>query len=258
MDLVDLTLALLDKIEEEYAAPLSDTLEAAMDYVQQDVLQTHSIRPLTRPLKLAITRIMTNCWLASTTGVSVLMREEFKDGFPDLESKANAEAEIHRIVNDYVTSYGGQRAAQVIQTTERQIADLINGGLSRGEAVSAVSQNVSNKIPELAEIRGLLVTRTEAHASAQFASQKMAERSAIALKKVWNTRGDQRVRDFGTSGRVSEFNHRVMDLQQIPLTSTFKVPRRFGVPEALLFPGDPNGSAGNVINCRCIQTYVRA
>jgi len=40
-----------------------------------------------------------------------------------------------------------------------------------------------------------------------------------------------------------------------PLDIPFKVPYGFGSFEALMFPGDPDGSAGNIINCRCPMTF---
>lgn len=60
------------------------------------------------------------------------------------------------------------------------------------------------------------------------------------IVKVWNTQGDDRVRD----------GHARTQGQEAPIDEPFYVNG-----EKLMFPGDPKGSAGNIINCRCYMTY---
>lgn len=55
--------------------------------------------------------------------------------------------------------------------------------------------------------------------------------------KRWVTMHDDRVRE----------GHSLADGQEVPLGSPFVVDGEF-----LQYPGDPRGSAGNVVNCRCI------
>jgi hypothetical protein len=44
----------------------------------------------------------------------------------------------------------------------------------------------------------------------------------------------------------------------VPLDEPFAVPTKYGTTENLMFPGDPDGSAANIIGCRCGQVYVPA
>ena len=46
-----------------------------------------------------------------------------------------------------------------------------------------------------------------------------------------------------------------MNLVKVPADQPFKVPSKSGVQD-MMYPGDPNGSAGNVINCRCSSAIV--
>jgi uncharacterized protein with gpF-like domain len=41
------------------------------------------------------------------------------------------------------------------------------------------------------------------------------------------------------------------------MNDPFMVPSEHG-PEPLAFPGDPAGSPGNIINCRCAIAYIPA
>ena len=54
--------------------------------------------------------------------------------------------------------------------------------------------------------------------------------------KIWVATLDGNTRDA----------HAGADGQEVPIDMPFNVGG-----EALMFPGDPNGSAENVINCRC-------
>lgn len=62
--------------------------------------------------------------------------------------------------------------------------------------------------------------------------------SASALKNVWITAGDERVRS----------SHRAMNGQQRP----FGQPFTSGDGNSLRFPGDPNAPGSDTINCRCV------
>jgi len=57
--------------------------------------------------------------------------------------------------------------------------------------------------------------------------------------------------------RVSE-GHFEADEQRRPLNEPFRVRRTFDRPfEELMHPGDPEGSASNVVNCRCTRRPLR-
>lgn len=79
--------------------------------------------------------------------------------------------------------------------------------------------------------------------TADFAQQQIQEgRDEGYRLKRWSTRFDDRVRD----------THRAADRQTVPLDAAFTVGG-----EVLAFPGDPNGSLEETINCRCLIILVR-
>jgi uncharacterized protein with gpF-like domain len=59
--------------------------------------------------------------------------------------------------------------------------------------------------------------------------------------KEWLTAGDERVRDM----------HVAADGQITKLDDYFNVGGEY-----LMYPGDPNGSPENIINCRCVSLPV--
>jgi hypothetical protein len=64
------------------------------------------------------------------------------------------------------------------------------------------------------------------------------------MDKVWISALDERTRQ-------GKFNHLEMNQKRVPLDKPFNVSG-----EKLMFPGDPKGSAGNVVNCRCSVAQV--
>lgn len=100
----------------------------------------------------------------------------------------------------------------------------------------------------LLKLRGDTIARTEAIAAANAAGQEameqvidegLAERGAV--QKQWDSTRDGRAREAHWAANGSRVN---IDL-----------PFNIG-GEMLMHPGDSNGSAGNVINCRCFVQHV--
>ena len=67
----------------------------------------------------------------------------------------------------------------------------------------------------------------------------MARETGLVMMKNWEATPDERTRAW----------HR--GVESVPLDDPFIVDG-----EELQVPGDPAGSAGNVINCRCTITYT--
>lgn len=66
------------------------------------------------------------------------------------------------------------------------------------------------------------------------------------LFKTWISKRDNRVRD-----KKDGENHWEMDSQTVEVNDFFYARARNGNYDRLMFPGDPNGSPENIINCRC-------
>lgn len=247
MAMVDEMLALMDRLELEFSPRISALLESGMRAMLVEVRQTRLVREPNPEFVRQLRKELEALWAEATAGGAALfLEEEFKNDV------------LTQIAADFANAYGNQHLQQITETTNRQIRDLMAGGLAAGQAVDVVYSDLFGKIPQMAAIRGLLVSRTEIHSATQFATWRLALRSSIPLVKVWNAVGDERTRDFGEVGKISAFNHRGMNGIRAAIASPFHVPRIIGGYENLMFPGDPTGSAGNIINCRCVQTYERA
>ena len=87
-----------------------------------------------------------------------------------------------------------------------------------------------------------LIARTEVHRTASFANEIVAESMGIAgTRKEWVSVNDGRTR----------ISHALASGQQVGLEEPFIVGG-----DRLNYPGDPAGSPGETINCRCVSIYT--
>jgi uncharacterized protein with gpF-like domain len=136
----------------------------------------------------------------------------------------------------------GQRVTLVSATAQATLTNTIRQFMSdpvfmsSGEVVQ--SKMLRQKFDGLADYQARRIVRTEATNAANYATEQAAVNlfAGQDLTKTWRSGFDARVRDA----------HRAANGQVVPFNSKFSVGG-----ESLQRPGDPNGSASNVINCRC-------
>jgi hypothetical protein len=136
----------------------------------------------------------------------------------------------------------GQRVTLVSATAQATLTNTIRQFMadpvfqSAGEVVQ--SKMLRQKFDGLADYQARRIVRTEATNAANYATEQAALNlfPGADMTKTWKSGFDARVRDA----------HRAANGQVVPFNSKFSVGG-----ESLQRPGDPNGSASNVINCRC-------
>lgn len=126
-------------------------------------------------------------------------------------------------------------AEDVNDTTKARLRTALATGFDAGESIPELSQRVADVFDIAKGSRTDTIARTEiVGASNQGTFQGFVD-SDVVEKKVWINSRDNLVRS-------SPHNHRI-DGQKRKLQAKFS--------NGLLHPHDPNGAAGNVINCRC-------
>lgn len=118
---------------------------------------------------------------------------------------------------------------------------LIASGVGEGLSGAEVAKSIRTQIPTISAIRAETISRTEVHAAANYANQSAAEATELEMEREWIAFIDGREREA----------HREANGQRVGMNDDFVVDG-----ESLNYPGDPSGSAGNVINCRCVVGYI--
>ncbi|PUZ21797.1 hypothetical protein DCC81_24735 [Chitinophaga parva] len=134
---------------------------------------------------------------------------------------------------------------RVTKTQKDAIREAISKGVERGLGTDEIVRSIENS--PYVDWHAQLVVRTETVRAANAAGQMAADRTPFILDKQWISAHDSRTR----RPPGSAFDHYDLHLQIVPYDRPF-----FSGGEELEYPGDPAGSAGNVINCRCTVAYL--
>ena len=142
----------------------------------------------------------------------------------------------------YIEENIGTLVTDINETTRKRIVNTINTGFNDGLSDAETGNLLRNTIIGFGVARANLIARTETHRTASWANETVAENMNIAgTQKEWIAIQDARTR----------VNHSIASGQRIPLDQKFVVGG-----ERLKFPGDPVGSPGETINCRCSVIYT--
>ncbi len=118
----------------------------------------------------------------------------------------------------------------------------IEEGLQSGESTLQIAGRVKGAFNGIESKRAKTIAMTETSAAYGQGRQE-AMRSAGVQFKQWLTSGNDNVRPA----------HADANGQTVPISEAYQVGG-----EALMHPGDPDGSASNVINCHCVSIAVES
>lgn len=153
----------------------------------------------------------------------------------------------------WVRAYREELQTDPAKALERTLRDArfdpaVRKAVASGEPIPAdkIEAMVRSYQNRALKFRADAIGRTEAmaalHQAQDEAVKQGVEKGAVKpdlMTMIWRTAKDKRVRD----------THRVMDGQKVKMGAKFKT----GSGAFLAYPGDPDGPAAEVINCRCYR-----
>lgn len=137
----------------------------------------------------------------------------------------------------------------ITDTMRAWIIKSIIEGQKESKSISMIAEELIKA--DFPKVRAFVITRTEVLRAANFGSIQGAKKAGFKMQKYWISGQDFRTR----TTPLDAFNHRSVNGLTVEMDEPFKIPKRDGGYEDLQFPGDPNGSAADVIQCRCTQGY---
>lgn len=158
--------------------------------------------------------------------------------------KQSAEEEHAEALRQFIGQWSASRVRLVMQTTDTQLKRIIEQGEREGLGVEEVARRIRSNAPELSRVRSQVIARTETHNAGQAAQDSAARAGGTAQQKEWFSALDDRTRD-------DRFSHVDADSELTGMDGVFTQ-----TGEEMRYPGDPMGSAGNVVMCRCGTGYV--
>lgn len=161
-------------------------------------------------------------------------------------SLIKAEIDFETIILNWLNSNAGLRIVSVHQTLIDSIIAVIADGYANNLSVADITRNLQNKFGWY-KAQALRIARTETTTATNYATGLAAENSKYELEKTWISVQDNRTR----RPPKSMFDHLDMNGVKVDANKPF-----FVGGEEIMFPGDPNGMSGNIINCRCKVVYT--
>jgi hypothetical protein len=196
-----------------------------------------------------IDRIITRGWQASFDSFGNRIIEGAAKSYKPDSRKAMF-GTFEQNAQQWIQRYGAQKVTEITKTTAKQAMNIINAvtaeavasGLGQAEAGKLIQNAVREKGGTLSRARSRVIARTETHGASQAAVNLAAQSIDLPVKKEWISAGQP--------GRTRD-DHLDADGQVRNINSPFIVGG-----EELMYPGDPSGSAEQVINCRCVEGVV--
>lgn len=144
-------------------------------------------------------------------------------------------------ISRFIRIYSGDKITQITQTTLDDVQRVISQGFEDGLTERELASQIRSYAITKSLSRAQTIARTETHQASSFVTDQMVRASGISFLREWVSSKGERTRQA----------HRKADGQQVGMDEPFNVGG-----ELLMYPGDPDGSAHNVINCRCQVVYV--
>ena len=140
------------------------------------------------------------------------------------------------------------KLAGVGDTAFNQLKTSLDAGVQAGESTEKLADRVRAVFNNLSKYEARRIATTETAAAYGYSRNKGMVAAGVTHKS-WLSNHGPHVRP---AHRAAEAEYGKPD-KAIPINTPFIVGG-----EALMYPGDPKGSAGNVINCHCIQLARQA
>ena len=157
------------------------------------------------------------------------------------EKTIKVDIDFEKIISDWLNTNAGLRIVSVHQTLIESIINVIQQGYNDNISVADITRNLQRKFGWY-KYQALRIARTETTTATNYATVLASESSEYELQKMWISSQDNRTRRPPNS----IYDHLDMNGVIVDADKPF-----FLSGEELMFPGAPNGKAGNIINCRC-------
>ena len=132
----------------------------------------------------------------------------------------------------WIKAYGLDQVKDINSTTQEKLKKTLAEGIDAGEGIPKLRDRTSDVFTEAKTSRAEKIARTETHNTVGAATQETYIAAGVK-KHEWLTTIDGREREW----------HAAINGEIVNINEPFS--------NGLMFPGDSNGSAEEVVNCRC-------
>ena len=198
-----------------------------------------------------ITRLLNSVWSRAINDMAEHMLGTRRSWAGKMERKQEDEFDADAFLRLWVATEGVTKVRRITNTTQENIRRIIEQGAREGLGQREVGKLIRDSSPSIAAARSQVIARTEVHSASQATAQRVAEDTGVEMRRVWVSSQGERTRSIADGAM---FDHLGADGQTVGMNQPFVIEGIRG-DEELRYPGDPQGSAGNIINCRCCVVF---
>ena len=166
----------------------------------------------------------------------------------DDSPRGSAPVVVNSWFNRWIDQHGLAKAKGINDTTNKalhdklvaSLTDSVQGGDSLGSIIKNLMALCDGVYDDMDGPRAKMIARTETAGAMNFGSYATYKTEGVG-KKEWVATMDDRTRD----------DHADADTQVVGIDEPFGIG-----DESLMYPGDPDGDPGEVINCRCTVSPI--
>lgn len=147
--------------------------------------------------------------------------------------------EFRLALDTYIKSYTAEHVQNIGETTLRSLKRLVDDAVINGATRAELSKAIRSHAGIDSITRANTIARTELHSAMAKSSLEAAKETGVISMKEWISVDDDRSRE--AHGEVDP----------VPVDEPFIVNGH-----DMMHPGDPAGPPEEVINCRCVMTYL--
>lgn len=238
-------LKLIKAVQDAYRGPVFAALQGQVNYFANKYAKGEIVTDLpTAQLNKALRGLYQEAGTQNAMYVRQQIKRSTKKGFDNVGDK------VLWMVNEYYRqNLLSQAVTPITATTRKQIEMTLNQAAVEGWGVDKTVATL--KRTDISKQRAELIVRTETMKAANAGAMLSAAEMDIAVSKKWISANDVRTRRIPRD----QYDHLHMNAREVGYDQPFIVPSTKSI-DAMLYPGDPNGSAGNVCNCRCTVAFV--
>ena len=235
------------KVQNTFRAPIFDCLQGQINYFIEQLKRNPDAIPIdlpTQPMYNTLMAMYQAGGIAMANVTSKAIKRDIAKGDADEESLWD-----YVIRRYYEMFLMDKIVIPITDTTLEQIRRVLLQANEEGWGVDKTVKQL--KTSDITRMRAELIVRTESMRSSNTGAMIAAAGSSVAVMKKWNSAQDNRTRRIPRD----QFDHLHLDGKVVGFDQPF-IPPSTAALDALQFPGDPSGSAGDICNCRCVVSFV--
>ena len=153
-------------------------------------------------------------------------------------------------MNNWANVQAAQKVSKISKTSKNTIANIISKGQRDQLSTVDISKNIRKTGLITSRHRARTIALTETHTASVKSMDSAVKSTRIEMEREWVSARDTRTRRPGKANIWNHYNKFPIgaDGERVKQDQDF-----IGTGQAMAYPGDPKGAAGNVI--RCLTNY---